>query len=269
MFRNSKMLGEQVLHHVRSLSALVNGHSLIAFVPVGYDRARLVGDAGMAAEAECGFNNGVGFRECLVHRADIELALEAKIVTQRRMNHWCPGVQGGFRIGYRGQLFVADINEFTGILGLGARARDDGADSFALPACPLDGNGRLRRRFQPLEMREHTDPWGHHLRDLCPGHDGDNTSRVLCGFCDDFHDACMCMRRTHKSDVRHAREHDIADILSTALCQALQVGSRDRAANIGIGPVKRGEDWRGVVGDFHFLPPARACATASTASTIA
>ena len=77
------MLGEQVLHHVRRLRALIDRHALLAFVPVGDDGARLGGDAGVAAEHEGGFDHRVGFGEGLVDRADIELALEAEIVAER------------------------------------------------------------------------------------------------------------------------------------------------------------------------------------------
>ena len=52
MLLKTKVLGEQVLHHVRRLRALIDGEALLAGVPVGDDRARLVGDAGVAAEPE-------------------------------------------------------------------------------------------------------------------------------------------------------------------------------------------------------------------------
>ena len=81
---DAEMLGEQVLHHVRRLRALIDGHPLLAFVPVGDDRARLVGHAGVAAEAERRLDHRVGFGEGLVDRADVELALEAEIVAERR-----------------------------------------------------------------------------------------------------------------------------------------------------------------------------------------
>ena len=42
MLGDAEMLGEQVLHHVRRLRAVIDGHALLAFVPVGDDRARLV-----------------------------------------------------------------------------------------------------------------------------------------------------------------------------------------------------------------------------------
>ena len=55
-----EVLGEQVLHHVRRLRALVDGEALLARIPVGDDGARLVGDAGVAAEHEGRLDDLVG-----------------------------------------------------------------------------------------------------------------------------------------------------------------------------------------------------------------
>ena len=52
-----KVLGEQVLHHVRRLGALIYGQALLARIPIGDDGARLVGDAGVAAEHKCLFDD--------------------------------------------------------------------------------------------------------------------------------------------------------------------------------------------------------------------
>jgi hypothetical protein len=56
----AEMLGEQILHHVRRLGALIDGEALVALVPVGHGRARLVGDAGVAAEYEGGLDDFIG-----------------------------------------------------------------------------------------------------------------------------------------------------------------------------------------------------------------
>ena len=83
-FGQIEMLGEQVLHHVRRLRAVIDGQALLALVPVGDHGARLGGDAGVAAEQEGGLHHRVGFGEGLVGRADFQLALEAEIVAERR-----------------------------------------------------------------------------------------------------------------------------------------------------------------------------------------
>ncbi len=82
-----EVLGEQVLHHVRRLRALVDGEALLARVPVGDDGARLVGDAGVAAEHEGRLDDLVGVGKALVGLAGLVPALEGEIVAERGMDH--------------------------------------------------------------------------------------------------------------------------------------------------------------------------------------
>ena len=82
MLLEREVLGEQVLHHVRRLRALIDGQALLAGIPVGDDGARLVGDAGVAAEHERGLDHGVGLGEALVGIAGGVHALEAEIVAE-------------------------------------------------------------------------------------------------------------------------------------------------------------------------------------------
>ena len=175
----SQMLGEQVLHHVRRLRALIDGQALLALVPVGDDRARLVGDAGVAADDEGGLHDGVGRGEGLVDLADVDLALEAEIVAERGMDHRRLGIERGFRIDDRRQFLVVDLDQLAGILGQRARARHHGADRLALPAGALDRDRRLRRGLQALQMRQHADPGRHDLGQLGAGDDGDDARRLL------------------------------------------------------------------------------------------
>ena len=80
-------------------------------------------------------------------------------------------------------------------------------------------------------------------------------------------------RMAHVAFVRsphaHARQHDVADELPPPLRQPRDIRPRHRAADIGIRPVERAQRGGDVVGDLHLPCPARACATASTASTMA
>ena len=55
----------------------------------------------------------------------------------------------------------------------------------------------------------------------------------------DVFDARVRVRRAHERDVRHARQHHVADILAAPLRQPRQIGPRHRAADIGIRPVER------------------------------
>ena len=94
-----KMLGEQVLHHVRRLRALIDGQPRFARIPVGDDGARLVGDAGMAAEDKCRLDHGVGLGKALVRLAGVEHALESEIVAKLGMDDRRLGLERRFRVG--------------------------------------------------------------------------------------------------------------------------------------------------------------------------
>ena len=192
--RQIEMLGEQVLHHVRRLRALIDGEPLLAGIPVGDDGARLVGYASMSAGAEGGFDHLIRIGEGLIDRADVELALKAEIIAERRMDDRRLGVERCFRVGDGGQFFVRDVHQFTGVFGFGAAARDDGADGFALPARDIDGDRRLRRGFQALEMGQHADPGRHDLGEFSAGHDGDDSRRFSRGFGGNRLDAGMGVR---------------------------------------------------------------------------
>mgnify|MGYP003694175303 CR=1 FL=1 len=133
------MFGEQVLHHVRRLGAVIDGHALLAFVPVGDDRAsaRLVTPV-WRPNTESRLNNRIGFGEGLVDGSDVELPFEAEIVAKRGMDHRRFGIESNFGIGDRRQFLVTYLDQLAGILGLGARSRDHGANRFALPARAFD-----------------------------------------------------------------------------------------------------------------------------------
>src|SRR5262249_58413329 len=110
------------------------GETLVTFVPIDQDGARLVGDAGVAAEAERRLDHRVGVPEAFVWIAADMHALEGQIVAELRMNDRGARLERGFRIGDGWPLFVADLDQLARILGLGASAGDDRAHRFALPA---------------------------------------------------------------------------------------------------------------------------------------
>ena len=145
-----EMLGEQVLHHVRRLRALVDGQALLAGIPVGDDCARLIGDAGMAAEVERSLDDLIGFREALVGIASHMRALEGEIVAELGMDHGRSGIERGLGVGDDRQLLVHDFDQLAGIFGLRARTRHHGAHRLALPAGAIDRDGVLRRRLDAL-----------------------------------------------------------------------------------------------------------------------
>ncbi len=219
IFFEIKMLGEQVLHHVRRLRALIDGEARFARIPVGDDRARLIGDAGVAAEHKYRLDYGIRFGETLVRFADIKDALKGEIVAKLGMDDRRFGIERRFRVGDAGQRFVVHRDQRARVFRFGAGARDHRTDRLTLPAGALDGDGVLRRRFDAFEMGEHADPGRNHLGKLRAGDHRDHAGRLLGfrGF--DVFDAGMRVRRTHKSDMRHARQYDVGDILAAALSE--------------------------------------------------
>ena len=63
----------------------------------------------------------------------------------------------------------------------------------------------------------------------------------------------MRVRRAHEGHMRHARQHDVADILRAALRQPREVRPRHRAADVGVRPVERGEERTGSRRRFSWL----------------
>src|SRR5262249_55904177 len=128
---------------------------------------------------------------------------------------------------------------------------DHSAHGFALPASPFDRNGGLWRGFQALQVGKYADPGRHHLGKLGASDDGDHARRFFRSLSGDLDDTGMRMRGPHIGDVHHARQGDIADILTAALREPLQVWPRHRSADIGVRSIKRGQYRWGIFADFH------------------
>jgi hypothetical protein len=165
--------------------------------------------------------------------------------------------------------FIFNRDKFGRVLGNGAAGRDDGRDGLALPADAVDGDGVLRRRFQPLQMREHADPGCDDGGKFCTRHDGDDAGQALGRGYVDTCDFRMGMRRAQEHGMRHPRQFDVADIESAPLHQPLEIGPRHHLADIGIRPIQLRENFGIGCGDGHGLRPLRARAVVSTASTMA
>ena len=246
------MLGEQVLHHVRRLGRVIDGEPLLARIPVGEDGARLVADAGVAAEDEGLLDHGVGFGEGLVHLADIERALEGEVVAELGMDHRRLRIERGFRIGDRGQFLIC-------------RSR-----SVRRRPRPARASARPRRRPPRPASRRDRPRCAYCGADLMPfrcvstptqgvitfASSGPVTTAITPGAFSALllsiftMRACACGERRYAT-CAHARQRHVAHILRAALREPLQVRARHRAADIGIRTVERGER-RGEVGDdFH------------------
>ena len=146
-----QMLGENVLRHVRRLGAVIDGQPLFARIPVGDDGARFVGDAGMAAEHEGRFGDGVRFSKRFIGIAGGMGALEGEIVAELGMDHRRRFIERGFGVGDGGQRLVVDLHQRAAVFRFRARARYHGAHRLALPAGAIDGDGVLWRRFDTFK----------------------------------------------------------------------------------------------------------------------
>ena len=263
----SKVLGDQVLHHVGRLRPLVDGEPPFPWVPVRDNGARLQGHTGVAAEHEIGLGNSRSRGKGRIDLADIEAALERKVVAEIGMDHQGARFERRVHVGHHLERVVHHGEVLRRVLGLGPAAGNHRRDRLTRPAGPVNRHRMLGGGLETLEMRQHTHPWGDHGRKLGPRHHRDHARHGLGRRGVDRDDPRMGMRRAHIDHVRHPRQAHVADILSPALQQPRQVGAWNRAADIRVRPVQWPQAGRMRVA--HRAPSARACAVAATASTIA
>ena len=270
----AEMKRRDILHHVRRLGALVDRQPRLGDVPVGDHRARLQRHAGVTPEHEVRFHHLVGIGERLVDSAGIEMALEGEIVAERGMNDRGFRIERGAHVRHRFQFLIVDRNQFGGVLGNRAAGRHDRGDRLALPADMIDRDRALRRRFEPLHVREHADPRRDDGGEFLPGHDSDHALDAFGRRGVDAGDFGVRIGRAQIHDMGHARQLDVADIEPPPLHQAIEVRPRHRLADIGVRPVQHRKAVRIFGGRGHGMRsdvalPARACAARSTASTMA
>ena len=155
MLFEPEMLGEQVLHHVRSLRALIDGEPLVARVPVRHDARAARWSRRCGDRTRRSSDHGCRPRANSVRIAGDAYALEGEIVA--KLGWITVAGRRVLGVGDGRQLFVADLDQLASVLGFGTAARHDGALGLALPAGALDMIGALRRRLEALEMGEHAD----------------------------------------------------------------------------------------------------------------
>jgi len=151
------MAREDVLHHVRRLRRVVHGERVLGGVVVGEDGASLEAHAGVAPEVERVLDHHVRPGERFLDAAGIELALEADVVAELRVNHRVSS-KSLVHVDDDGQLLPLRLDKRDRVLGLAARFGDHRRHRLALPARALDGDRMLRRRLDALQVGEHRDP---------------------------------------------------------------------------------------------------------------
>ena len=96
---------------------MVDGQALLAGVPVGDDGARLVGDAGVAAEHERGLDHRVGLGKTLVGIAGGMGTLEGEVIAEVGMDHRRCRIERGLGVGDGWQRLIVNCHHVAGILG--------------------------------------------------------------------------------------------------------------------------------------------------------
>ena len=263
------MQGGDILHHMRRLSAQINGQALFTGVPVSQNRAGLQCDAGVTAKDELGFHNLIRILEGLIHRAGIQIALERQVAPQHRMNHRRIGIKRSAHIRHRDKLFVIHRHGFGGILGERPAGRDNRRHRLALPTGAINRDRVLRSRFETLEMGQDADPRRNHFRQFRAGDDRDDAGHRLCRGRIDIQDLGMRIGRAQEYRMRHARQHHVAHILPTPLQQPIKVWARYRLSDVRIRAVQNRKTGLLFGAAAHRACSERARAVASTASTIA
>jgi len=158
MLRNPEMLGQQGLHDVRRLTAMVDGERPVRRCEVGEDRARLGGYAGLAIEPERGLDRRPGASEPRFRITGLEPPFEGEVVAELVMDDGCPRVERRRWVDDRGKGLPLDADALDRVLGGGPGIGHRHRDRLSLPAHPVDGERVLGRRPQTGNMGEDTPP---------------------------------------------------------------------------------------------------------------
>ena len=271
-FRDTVMARIEVLELVGRLRRVMDRELALARIPVGEDRARLQRHCRMPAEMEFLLDDMGGPPENLVDAAGVEPAAEAEIVGDCASGPVGTRLPRGVHVDNRRQLLELHHDRLSGVLSLGARIGDHRDHRLAGPEHLLERQGQLRSRFHALEVIERAAPGLAQLRQIGPRRDEPHAGHGARLRDIDQDDAGMGIGAAQEGSVQHARQHEVGDVAAPSRQQALGVGARDRAADIGVRTVE-GAERRVHAGSSRKVaavsPAARRRATASIASTIA
>ncbi len=276
-FRQAELATVQVLHHVRRLEAVPHGELAVTRVPVGDLAARLERHAGVAAEDIGLLEDRVGLRKGCVHVADVQLALEAQVVAQLRVDHRRGRVERGLGVHDGRQLLPFDGQVLQRVLGLHARLGRDRDHRLALPDRAVDRQRVLGRALDAGQVRQRGDPGLAEAREIRAGEHADHARHLAGDRGVDADDAHVRDRRAPIDHVHHARQLDVVDVLAAALHQASHAVARHRLADVTLilGDVVELADERCFPGAVHAVssagrrPALCKASTSQTASTIA
>ena len=151
------------------------------------------------------------------------------------MNHRGVGGQRLLHVDQRRQRLPLRFDQRQCVLSLHARFGNDRGDGFALPTGALNGHRMLRRRFNALQMPEHSDPRRAIFGNRAAIKNGDYTGLLFRFIKVQRHDFCVCIRAAKKHHVRKPRKLQIIGVRAAALQQSLGVGARNAASDVALG----------------------------------
>ncbi len=265
---DAEVTREDVLHHVRRLGRVIDGQRVVRGVVVGEDRARLHADAGVAAEAERLLDDEVGLRERVVDRTGVELAPEADVVAEIRMDDVAVGARV-LHVGHDRQLLPLRLDVAERVLALLARLGDDRGHRLALPARALDRDRVLRRRLDALQVREHRHPRRAVLRHRAAVEARDHAGLARRLRQIELLEPGVGIRAAEEDDVREAREAQVVHERAAPLEQALRVRAGHALPDVALVGLRSRRVQRKLGAGVHRLPPLAFSSTSCTASTIA
>jgi hypothetical protein len=189
-------------------------------------------------EAEFLLHDMRGTGEDVVDTTGVDLAVEAKIIAQFGRDDGRTGLARGIDIDDGRQLLEFDCDGLSGILGQRPCIGDDCDHRLPRPHHLVDRQWQLRRRFHALEMLHGADPRRAQTGKILPRGDQLYAGHVACSLRLDRNDPCMGVGTSYKGDMKHARQNDVGDIAATAGQKPFGVGTRDRAADVGIRTIE-------------------------------
>ena len=139
------MQREQVLHHVRRLSALVDREPPVALVPIRYQASCLECHPRVARKPELGGDDLIRRRQRRIHLPGVDPAFPRQISTQFRMQQRRYGIECLFDVDQRRQGCILDVNLFQRVFRDGAALGYHHHDGLALPSDAADCERVLRR----------------------------------------------------------------------------------------------------------------------------
>ncbi|MEY9427180.1 hypothetical protein ABH975_002495 [Bradyrhizobium ottawaense] len=259
------MAGVEILELVRRLRAVMHGERARGRIVIRNDGTRLQRHCGMAAEGELLLHHMGRMRKGVIDSAVVELAAEAGVVGAAGIDQRTAGLACAVDVDDDGKVLVVDLDQLQRIFGDRPALGNDGDHRLSGPDHAIERQRQLRCGGHALEMIERASPGRADPGEIGAGGDemhAFDCTRLL-GL--DRDDLRMRMRATQERGEEHTRQTEVADITSPPGQQPLGVRPRHGTADIGVGPIERGQR------RAHAAPPRalRALATASMASTIA